>query len=69
MQDDAPMSSITSQKARILIVEDEALFGRAVAKRLQQAGYECKHAETLAQGRDQARQLIPDLVLLDMSII
>ena len=68
MQDDAPMSSITSQKARILIVEDEALFGRAVAKRLQQAGYECKHAETLAQGRDQARQLIPDLVLLDMRL-
>ena len=44
MQEGAPMSGTTSQKARILIVEDEALFGRAVAKRLQKAGYDCKHA-------------------------
>ena len=62
------MSGTTSQKARILIVEDEALFGRAVAKRLQKAGYDCKHAETLAEGRDHARQLMPDLVLLDMRL-
>ena len=62
------MAGTTSQKARILIVEDEALFGRAVAKRLQKAGYDCKHAETLAEGRDQARQLMPDLVLLDMRL-
>ncbi len=58
----------TSQKVRVLLVEDEALFARAVTKRLQQAGYECERAETIADGRALARQFQPDLALLDMRL-
>lgn len=55
-------------KVRVLLVEDEALFARAVTKRLQQAGYECERAETIADGRALARQFLPDLALLDMRL-
>lgn len=57
-----------AQKVRVLLVEDEALFARAVTKRLQQAGYDCERAETLADGRALARQYQPDLALLDMRL-
>lgn len=53
---------------KILIVEDELLFARAVAKRLQKDGYECGHAETINDGRQLSKQLDPDLVLLDMRL-
>ena len=56
------------QKLRILLVEDEALFARAVSKRLQKAGYECEHAENLNDGRALARQFSPDIALLDMRL-
>jgi DNA-binding NtrC family response regulator len=55
-------------KPRVLLVEDEALFARAVVKRLRQAGYECERAETLADGRAITRQFAPELVLLDMRL-
>src|SRR5688572_5930836 len=66
-----PADSFTAnQKARVrvLLVEDEALFARAVVKRLQKAGYECEHAETLADGRALAKQFLPDMALLDMRL-
>ena len=34
--------------AHILIIEDEALFARAVEKRLKKLGYECALAGTLS---------------------
>lgn len=55
-------------RPRLLVVEDEVLFARAVVKRLQLAGYDCEHAETLADGRALARQFLPDLALLDMRL-
>ena len=65
-----PQETIGHQQARtrVLLVEDEALFARAVVKRLKQAGYDCEHAETLADGRMLARQFMPDLALLDMRL-
>lgn len=58
------------QKAhvRVLLVEDEALFARAVVKHLKQAGYDCEHADTLAGGQALARQFMPDIALLDMRL-
>ncbi len=56
------------QAIKILIVEDEVLFARAVLKRLQKAGFECEHAETLQDARAVAKQFSPDLVLLDMRL-
>ena len=53
---------------RILIIEDELLFARAVAKRLEQAGYVCTMTTTLAEGMAQAAQQPADLVLLDLRL-
>ena len=62
------VASKINMRTKLLIVEDELLFARAVAKRLQKAGYDCEHAETIADGRHIARQFLPDLVLLDMRL-
>ena len=55
-------------KPKVQIVEDELLFARAVAKRLQKAGYECELAETISDGRALAKQFMPDIALLDMRL-
>lgn len=65
----APESfAIPKQKAKLMIVEDEVLFARAVMRRLQKAGYECEHAENLQDARFIAKQFLPDIVLLDMRL-
>lgn len=55
-------------KKKILLVEDETLFARAVVKRLQKAGFECEHAESLHDARLLVKQFEPDMVLLDMRL-
>jgi len=55
-------------EAKILIVEDEALFARAVSKRLQKEGYHCDIAGNLEQARARQGDFIPDMVLLDMRL-
>lgn len=57
-----------NQRKKLLIVEDETLFARAVQKRMQKAGFECEHAETLQDGRNIVKQFSPDIVLLDMRL-
>ena len=56
------------QKPRVLVIEDEALFARAVVKRLKKAGYDCEHAEEIKTGRILVKQMMPDIVLLDMRL-
>lgn len=56
------------QRLRVLVVEDEALFAKAVVKRLKKAGYDCEHGETLEQGRAITKQFQPDIALLDMRL-
>ncbi len=53
---------------QILIIEDEALFARAVAKRLEKAGYACTLTATLGEGVAHAARQPPDLVLLDLRL-
>lgn len=55
-------------KKKILLVEDEVLFARAVVKRLQKAGFECEHAESLHDARLLMKQFEPDMALLDMRL-
>lgn len=62
------LSADHTQKIRVLLVEDEEVFARAVTKRLKQAGYDCEAAPTIANGRALARQFQPDIVLLDMRL-
>lgn len=61
-------SILVKQQSKLLIVEDEVLFARAVIRRLQKAGYECEHVESLQDARAIARQFLPDIVLLDMRL-
>lgn len=64
----AEQSTHFNQSKKILIVEDEVLFARAVQKRLQKAGFECEHVENLADARAIIKQFNADLVLLDMRL-
>ncbi|MDP2248731.1 MAG: sigma-54 dependent transcriptional regulator, partial [Nitrosomonadales bacterium] len=66
--DNTKNTEFFKQKLRVLVVEDEVLFARAVVKRLQKAGYDCEHADTLQGGLAVARQFMPDIVLLDMRL-
>ncbi|MBZ0171374.1 MAG: response regulator [Phycisphaerales bacterium] len=59
----APRSTV-----RILMVEDETLFAKAVGKRLERSGYSCRHVTTLAGARTECREAMPDLLLLDMRL-
>lgn len=53
---------------RILIVEDEGVFARAVAKRLARVGYDCLVAGDLRSARGAVNDRVPDLILLDMRL-
>ena len=63
-----PISRLVKQQSKVLIVEDEALFARAIVRRLQKAGYECVHVENLFAASAAIKQFSPDLVLLDMRL-
>ncbi|MBC7698020.1 MAG: sigma-54-dependent Fis family transcriptional regulator, partial [Bacteroidia bacterium] len=47
---------MVKQQSKLLIVEDEVLFARAVMRKLQKAGYECEHVESLQDARASAKQ-------------
>ncbi|MBA3732169.1 MAG: sigma-54-dependent Fis family transcriptional regulator, partial [Gammaproteobacteria bacterium] len=52
----------------ILIVEDEAVLAKAIAKRFRKEGYVSDVAGTLAAAREQIARATPDLILLDMRL-
>ncbi|MGE3772304.1 MAG: sigma-54-dependent transcriptional regulator [Gammaproteobacteria bacterium] len=54
--------------ARVLVVEDETLFARAVARRLEKAGYACRTVGRLAEAEAVLREDGADLMLLDMRL-
>jgi DNA-binding NtrC family response regulator len=62
------LTTLSKQLSKLLIIEDEVLFARAVMRRLQKAGYECEHVESIQDARNMAKQFIPDIVLLDMRL-
>jgi two-component system, NtrC family, response regulator AtoC len=57
-----------STGCRVLIVEDEGVFARAVAKRLSRVGYDCIVAGDLRSARGAVNDRVPDLILLDMRL-
>ena len=59
---------MVKKQSKLLIVEDEVLFARAVIRRLQKAGYECEHVENIQDARTIIKQFVPDIVLLDMRL-
>ena len=54
--------------AQVLVVEDEALFARAVARRLEKAGYACRVAGRLDEAeaalRAESADLLPRLAAI-----
>jgi hypothetical protein len=54
--------------ARVLVVEDEALFARAIARRLEKAGYAVRVAPTLREAEAAWQVEAADLLLLDMRL-
>jgi len=56
------------ERQRVLIVEDEKLFAKAVGKRLERAGYECVLAERIAEAGAALEAGAFDVLLLDMRL-
>ncbi|MGA9574559.1 MAG: response regulator [Lysobacterales bacterium] len=54
--------------ARILIVEDNEMNRDMLSRRLTRKGYEVEVAIDGQQGVDMATALLPDVVLMDMSL-
>ncbi len=59
---------MTQSKEKILIVEDETLFARAISKRLTKVGYDCEIAGDLKQARELLKSFEPDMMTLDMRL-
>lgn len=54
--------------AKILVLEDETLLARSMARSLRRAGHECMIAAKAAEGLQVARAARPDVVLLDIRL-
>ena len=63
-----PNQAVLLPTRQVLLIEDEALFARAVARRLERAGFAVGHAASLREGMDLANVMQPDLVLLDLRL-
>ncbi len=57
---------LTSQKRRILIVDDDAASCRTLQLHLRSNGYDASTAHSVEQGLQTAREQSPDLVILDI---
>lgn len=55
-------------KKKVLYIEDESFNRLLVVKLLEVAGYETYEAASGVDGLDQAAQIVPDLILLDMNM-
>ena len=58
----------TTQRRRILIVDDDEPLVELLSRRLQQQGYETVAADTGHAGLALARQELPALVILDLRL-
>ncbi|MCI0400669.1 MAG: sigma-54 dependent transcriptional regulator [Gammaproteobacteria bacterium] len=64
----AHAGEVPALKKRVLVVEDEAVFAKAVCKRLEKTGYQCAIAGTLDAAHRKFQEMEPDLILLDMRL-
>lgn len=61
-------AEVPVMEKRILLVEDEKIFAKAVNKHLQRSGYKIFLAEDIQTARRQFKENTPELVLLDMRL-
>jgi len=57
-----------TRKKKILIIEDDESVRRVLSTRLAKLGFEVSQAENGFEGLDEAKQLRPDLILLDLRL-
>ncbi len=60
--------TIAATATRVLVIEDEVIFAKAVARRLSRDGYVCDAVASLADAEAAIREAAPDLLLLDMRL-
>ena len=53
---------------KILLVEDNEMNRDMLSRRLERKGYEVSIAMDGQEGVDRAREIMPDLILMDMSL-
>ena len=58
----------TSTKKKILYIEDEPFFASTMSKQLAEAGYDVETAVDGESGLELAKKIIPDIVLLDITL-
>jgi len=68
MQDLITSAEVPVLEKRILLVEDETVFAKAVKKHLERAGYKIDLAGDLEEAREHYKNDDPDLILLDMRL-
>jgi DNA-binding NtrC family response regulator len=68
MEDLITSAEVPVLEKRILLVEDETVFAKAVKKHLERAGYKIDLAGDLEEARVHHKNNEPDLVLLDMRL-
>ena len=68
MTESEPVKTDMSRTSKILIVEDEAVFAKAVKKRLTKDGYDCHHCIDLESADLALGHVEPELILLDMRL-
>ena len=56
------------ESRRILVIDDELLFAKAIQRHLEREGFECSLVASLAEGKAMMRSLRPQVVLLDMRL-
>jgi len=52
----------------LLIIEDDLAFANTLKRRLTKYNYQCEHAIDSNQGLLLSRQILPDVILLDMKL-
>lgn len=55
--------------AKILLVEDDIFIAQALTLRLEHEGYEVQHVSDVLTATVVIQNIVPDLVLLDISIL
>ena len=64
----AGMAEQQTARERILVVEDEKALAGVVASYLERAGYEVSQQATGPEGVAAARELTPDVIILDLGL-
>ena len=63
-----PRFRLLTQKPRVLIVDDEAAIGRALAMALTRDGWTCVQATSAEQAQSELREGVFDAMMLDLRL-